>query len=66
MRDRRHDVLIVFGIALTTGGSVERVLAWPERVRAVTAEQILEVGRKYLDKNRAATGYLMPPAPPRS
>ena len=65
-QDSQQTLARVFGIALTTGGSVERVLAWPERVRAVTAEQILEVGRKYLDKNRAATGYLMPPAPPRS
>ncbi len=65
-QDSQQTLARVFGIALTTGGTVERVLAWPDRVRAVTAEQILEVGRKYLLKTRSATGYLVPPTPPRS
>ncbi|MFN0262572.1 M16 family metallopeptidase [Tepidamorphus sp. 3E244] len=66
-QDSQQSLARVFGVALTTGGSVERVLGWPDRIRAVTAEEILAVGRKYLDKNSAATGYLVPaPAASRS
>jgi zinc protease len=45
---------------LTTGGTVEEVLEWPEALKAVTAEQILEVGRTYMVRERAATGLLIP------
>jgi zinc protease len=48
-----------YGAALTTGGSVEEVKAWPERVRAVTAEQVQAAARTWLDKRRSVTGYLV-------
>ena len=48
-----------FGAALATGSTVEDVLAWPDRVRAVTADSVLAVARRYLDKRRSVTGYLI-------
>jgi zinc protease len=48
-----------FGSALTTGATVEQVLAWPDQVRSVTAEQVQAVARRYLDKKRSVTGYLI-------
>ena len=48
-----------FGAALTTGSTVEQVQAWPDRVREVTAESVRAVARRYLDKRRSVTGYLI-------
>jgi zinc protease len=48
-----------YGSALTTGGTVEQVKSWPDRVRVVTAEQVREAARAWLDKRRSVTGYLV-------
>jgi zinc protease len=48
-----------YGAALTTGLSVGDVQAWPERVRAVTAEEVQAAARTYLDKRRSVTGFLV-------
>jgi zinc protease len=48
-----------FGAALMTGLTVEQVQAWPDRVREVTAESVRAVARRYLDKRRSVTGYLI-------
>jgi zinc protease len=48
-----------YGSALTTGGTVEQVKSWPDRVRGVTAEQVREAARAWLDKRRSVTGYLV-------
>ena len=48
-----------YGSALTTGGSVEQVQTWPDRVRAATAEQVRDAARRWFDKRRSVTGYLV-------
>ncbi len=48
-----------YGAALTTGLSIEDIRSWPDRVRAVTAEQVRDVAKKWLDKKRSVTGYLI-------
>ncbi len=48
-----------YGEALTTGSSVADVEHWPDRIRAVTAEQVQEAARHWLDKRRSVTGYLI-------
>jgi zinc protease len=48
-----------YGAALTIGLSVEDIRSWPDRIRAVTAEQVRAAARKWLDKNRSVTGYLI-------
>lgn len=48
-----------YGAAITVGLSVDDVRAWPDRIRAVTAEQVREAAQKWLDKKRSATGYLI-------
>ena len=48
-----------YGAALTTGGSVEQVKSWPDRVRAVTAQSVREAARQWLDSRRSVTGYLV-------
>ena len=48
-----------YGAALTSGGSVERVQSWADRIRAVTPDGVLAVAKTYLDKRRSVTGYLV-------
>ncbi len=54
-----------YGGALTTGLSVEDIRSWPDRIRAVTAEQVRAAAQKWLDKNRSVTGYLIKDATPK-
>ena len=55
-----------YGGALTTGLSVEDIRSWPERIRAVTADQVRAAAQNWLDKKRSVTGYLIKDgAPPR-
>jgi zinc protease len=48
-----------YGAALATGQSVEAVRAWPDRIRAVTAEAVHNAARTWLDRRRSVTGYLV-------
>ena len=52
-----------YGVALTTGSTVEDVQAWPDRIRAVTADQVREAARTWLDRRRSVTGYLVKELP---
>jgi zinc protease len=55
-----------YGAALTTGATVDDVRKWPERIRAVTAEQIQEAARIWLDRRRSVTGYLIKDVSPQA
>jgi zinc protease len=48
-----------YGGALATGLSVEDIRSWPDRIRAVTAEQVRDAAKKWLEKERSVTGYLI-------
>jgi zinc protease len=48
-----------YGGALTTGRSIDDIRSWPDRIRAVTAEQVRAAAQKWLDKKRSVTGYLI-------
>ena len=48
-----------YGNALTTGGTVKDVQTWPTRLKAVTANAVQEAARRWLDKKRSVTGYLV-------
>jgi zinc protease len=54
-----------YGGALTTGLSIEDIRSWPDRIRAVTAEQVQAVAQKWLDKKRSVTGYLIKDTAPK-
>jgi zinc protease len=54
-----------YGAALTTGLSVDDIRSWPDRVRAVTAEQVRDAAQKWLDKKRSVTGYLIKDTAPK-
>jgi zinc protease len=48
-----------YGGGLATGLSVEDIRSWPDRIRAVTAEQVRDAAKKWLEKKRSVTGYLI-------
>jgi zinc protease len=54
-----------YGGALTTGLSIADIRSWPDRIRAVTAEQVRDAAKKWLDKKRSVTGYLIKDTKPK-
>lgn len=59
-RDSLSGAARIFGVALTTGLTVEEVEAWPKLVEAVTRDQVLAAARHVLDLRRSVTGHLLP------
>ena len=51
-----------YGSALANGETIADVSEWPARIDAVTADDVMKVARKWLDKRRAVTGFLLPEA----
>lgn len=64
--DDQSTMARVYGSTLATGGTVEDVQQWPERIEAVTADAVRAAARTYLDRRRAVTGYLLPDKETRS
>lgn len=59
-RDNQASMANIYGSTLATGGSVDDIAKWPDRIRAVTPEQIKAVAAKYLNPDRSVAGYLLP------
>ena len=63
-RDSLRTAPQIFGEALAIGRNIEDVEAWPERIAAVTAEQVLAAARHVFVAKSSVTGELLPaPAP---
>ncbi len=60
-RDSAGGLANIYGSTLATGGDVERIRSWPQRLQAVTADQVKAVAARYLDPGRSVTGYMLPP-----
>jgi len=52
-----------YGVALTSGLTVEDVDTWPDVLAAVTIDEVMEEARRLFSETRSVTGYLMQPAP---
>jgi zinc protease len=50
----------IYGSNLATGGTIADVQEWPDRINAVTPEQVKAVAVRYLVPERSVTGYLLP------
>jgi zinc protease len=48
-----------YGAALATGQTVDQVRTWPDRIRAVSADDIQQAARTWLDRRHSVTGYLV-------
>ena len=62
-QDNQSSMARWFGVALSTGSTVQDVLTWPDRIKAVTAHQVQSAAKTWLDKRRSATGYLVKSLP---
>jgi zinc protease len=61
-RDSQTAMARLYGTTLTSGGTVEDVTGWIGRIKSVTVEDVNKAARKYLDRKRSVTGYLLPEA----
>ncbi len=58
-QDSPSSMANMYGAALTTGSTVADVQAWPDRIKAVTADQVKAAAVKYLT-GQSVTAYLLP------
>jgi zinc protease len=58
-QDNQMSMARWYGTALMTGATVNDVRRWPDRIRAVTADEVQDAARHWLDKRRSVTGYLI-------
>jgi zinc protease len=58
-QDSQSTLARIFGAALTTGSTVADVQTWPADINAVTAEDVQEAARTFLDGRAKVTGRLM-------
>jgi zinc protease len=65
-RDNQSGMARIYGATLTTGGTLDDIARWPERIEAVTSDAIRDAARRHLDQRRAVTGYLLPQTEERS
>lgn len=59
-RDEQASMAQIYGSELASGGTVADVTEWPDRIRAVTPEQVQAAAARYLDPAVSVTGYLLP------
>ena len=59
-RDEQDGMARIYGSTLTTGGTVEDIANWPDRIRAVTADDVKAAAVRWLDQRRSVAAYLLP------
>ncbi|UDL91320.1 insulinase family protein [Mesorhizobium sp. PAMC28654] len=59
-RDKQDSMANIYGSTLATGGNVQDVQQWPDRIRKVTADEVKAVAVRYLILDHSTTGYLLP------
>jgi zinc protease len=60
-QDSQQSLARGYGVALSTGLTVEQAATWPDRILSVTPEQVTQAARTYLKKERSVTGVLKRP-----
>jgi zinc protease len=58
-QDNQVTLARLYGSALATGQTVDMVRTWPDGIRAVTADEVQQAARAWLDRRRSVTGYLV-------
>lgn len=59
-RDNLSTLARIFGVALTSGATVEDIERWPDLVEAVTPDDVLAAARLVLVERQSVTGMLLP------
>src|SRR5262245_5917424 len=61
--DNQRTMAQWYGASLATGATVEQIRTWPDRIRLVDADAVRDAARRWLDKRRSVTGYLVKDTP---
>jgi zinc protease len=59
-QDNQASLARWYGASLATGLTIDDITRWPERIEAVSAPDVQTAARKWLDRRRAVTGFLLP------
>ncbi len=59
-RDSQSDLARWYGSSLAIGQTLRDVEEWPAKIEAVSAKDVIEAARRYLDHKPAVTGHLLP------
>lgn len=59
-RDDLESAARVIGVSLSTGETIDDIESWPQRIGAVTAEQVNKMARLIFSNQSAVTGQLLP------
>lgn len=62
-RDSQSTLARIYGGSLTLGSTLQDIAEWPDKINAVTVEDVNKTARKFLKLQRSVTGYLKPEAP---
>jgi len=58
-QDNQVEMARWYGSSIAAGLSIDSILGWADNVRAVTSDDVRDAARKWLDKKRSVTGYLI-------
>lgn len=59
-RDDQSSMARIYGATLAVGGTVEEIETWPDRIEAVTADEVKAAANAWLDYAKSTTGTLLP------
>lgn len=59
-RDSQRSMAYAYGEGLMTGLSIDDIHEWPDRIRAVTAADVVDAARAVLSGSVSVTGELLP------
>lgn len=60
-RDSLSTMARIIGVSMTAGATVAQIEAWPDTIKAVTADDVVAAARAVLLLERSVTGALLPP-----
>ncbi len=63
-RDSQASMARMYGAGLVIGESVDDIRLWPQRIAAITPDQVLAAAKAVLDRRRSVTGLLVKEASP--
>lgn len=58
-RDSQSSLARLYGSSLAVGDTMEDIERWPDRLSAVSGDQVMEAARKHIDLSRGVTGRLL-------
>jgi zinc protease len=59
-QDNQQTMAQIFGEVMATGRSIEDIVAWPDRIQAVTPERVNAAAKTVLRAENSVTGVLLP------